>query len=114
VETYYPPYLFTTNGQLAPRPAIATAPDTVSIGQPFTVTYGNANSIAKVALVRTGSTTHNWNMDQRYVPLTFTANGTQLLAQMPTNAPDAPPGYYLLFVISDTGVPSVGKIVRLM
>jgi hypothetical protein len=53
-------------------------------------------------------------MDQRYVPLTFTASGTQLSVQMPTNPPDAPPGYYLLFVINDVGVPSVGKIVRLM
>jgi hypothetical protein len=114
VETYYPPYFFTADGQLAPRPAIATAPDSVSIGQTFTVDFGNATSISKVTLVKTGSTTHGFNMDQRYVPLTFTANGTQLSVQMPTNPPDAPPGYYLLFLISDTGVPSVGKIVRLM
>jgi hypothetical protein len=58
--------------------------------------------------------THGWNMDQRYVPLTFTASGTQLSVQMPTRAADATPGYYLLFLIGDTGVPSVGKIVRLM
>lgn len=114
VETYYPPYLFTADGKLAPRPTIVAAPAVVSIGQTFTVDFGNAGAITKVALVKTGSMTHNWNMDQRYVPLTFTANGTQLTAQMPTRAPDAPPGYYLLFVIGETGVPSVAKIVRLM
>jgi hypothetical protein len=114
VETYYPPYLFAANGQLAPRPAIVAAPDTVSIGQPFTIDFGNANSISKVALLKTGSMTHGWNMDQRYVPLTFTTNGTQLSVQMPTNPAEAPPGYYLLFLIDDAGVPSVGKIVRRM
>jgi Galactose oxidase-like, Early set domain len=114
VETYYPPYLFTADGKLAPRPTIVTAPDAVSIGQTFTLDFANASAIAKVALVKTGAMTHNWNMDQRYVPLQYSANGNQLTVQMPTNAPDAPPGYYLLFVIDDAGSPSVGKIVRLM
>jgi hypothetical protein len=114
IEMYYPPYLFTAAGKLAPRPAIVAAPDAVSIGQPFTVDFSNAAGITKVALVKTGSMTHGWNMDQRYVPLTFTTNGTRLSVQMPTRAADATPGYYLLFLIGDTGVPSVGKIVRLM
>ena len=113
VETYYPPYLFAANGTLAPRPTVAGAPTTVSIGQSFTLTYGNANAISKVALVKSGSMTHNWNMDQRYVPLAFSANGTSLDVKMPANAPDAPPGYYLLFLFSDTGVPSMGQFVLL-
>lgn len=53
-------------------------------------------------------------MDQRYVPLTFSAAGTRLSVRMPTRATDATPGFYLLFVIADTGVPSVGKIVRVL
>src|SRR5262249_12174660 len=113
VASYSPPYLFTPDGKLAPRPGIVTGPSTVAIGQPFTVTYNNALAISKVALVKTGSMTHNWNMDQRYVPLSFTASGNQLTVQMPTNAPDVPPGYYLLFLINDQGVPSVGKFVLL-
>jgi hypothetical protein len=32
---------------------------------------------------------------------------------MPSRATDLPPGYYLLFVIDDKGVPSRGKIVRM-
>lgn len=112
VETYYPPYLF-KDGKLAPRPVIVDAPDTVGIGQPFTIDFGNANTISKVALVKTGAVTHNFNMDQRYVPLSFSASGTRLTVQMPTNANDATPGYYLLFLIGDDGVPSVARIVRL-
>ena len=114
VETYYPPYLFTADGKLAARPTIVAAPDVVSIGQTFAVDYGNSSAVSKVALVKTGSVTHGWNMDQRYVPLAFSINGTRLSVQMPTRATDAPPGYYLLFVIGETGVPSVAKIVRLM
>src|SRR5262249_38115936 len=97
VETYYPPYLFTADAKLAPRPAIVAAPDAVSIGQAFNVDFGNAKAISKVALVKTGSMTHGWNMDQRYVPLTFSATDTRLSVQMPTRAADAPPGYYMLF-----------------
>ncbi len=114
VETYYPPYLFTADGKLAPRPAILSAPDSVAKGQSFNVGYGNATSIAKVALVKTGSVTHNWNMDQRYVPLTFSATGTTLSVQMPARTTDTPPGYYLLFLLNASGVPSVGKIVRVL
>jgi hypothetical protein len=114
VETYYPPYLFTAGGRLAPRPTIAAAPDALAIGQTFTVDYRDASRIARVALVKTGSVTHGWNMDQRYVPLTFSAMGTRLSVRMPARAADATPGFYLLFVIADTGVPSVGKVVRVM
>jgi hypothetical protein len=31
----------------------------------------------------------------------------------PARAADAPPGYYLLFVINDQNVPSIAKIVRM-
>lgn len=112
VETYYPPYLFASGGRLAPRPRIVAAPATLIVGQDFTVDFGNAAGIARVALVKSGSVTHGWNMDQRYVPLAFSAEGTRLTVQMPASAAETPPGYYLLFVISGTGVPSVARVVR--
>ena len=36
-----------------------------------------------------------------------------LTATAPPNGTYAPPGYYMLFVISDDGVPSIAKYVRL-
>jgi hypothetical protein len=114
VETYYPAYLFTADGKLAPRPAITAAPDVVSVGQSFAVSVGNANAVSKIALIKTGSVTHGWNMDQRYVPLAFSPTASGFTVQMPANAPDTPPGYYLLFVLNELGVPSVGKVVRVM
>ena len=84
----------------------------MQIGKSFTVDYGNATSITRVALLKTGAVTHSFNMDQRFVDLPFTANGQRLTVQMPASAADAPPGFYLLYVIAGNGAPSVGKIVR--
>ena len=111
-EIYFPPYLFTANGALAPRPRIVSAPDLLGIGQTFTVEFANASSITRVALLKTGSVTHSFDMDQRYVPLSFTASGNRLTVRMPTRATDATPGYYQLLLVNAAGTPSVAKIVR--
>ena len=51
-------------------------------------------------------------MDQRFLQLPFTANGALLDAQLPSRAGDVPPGYYMLFVLNEQGVPSVARMVR--
>lgn len=111
VEIYYPPYLFRPDGQLAPRPVIATAPTVVDIGRTFQVelTSGNAQ---RVVMVKAGSVTHSWNMGQRFVELAFSADGNRLSVQTPTRAAHAPPGFYMLFVLDSDGVPSEAKMVR--
>jgi hypothetical protein len=60
-----------------------------------------------------GSTTHAFNMNQRYVPLAFSAGSGSLSVTAPANATLAPPGYYMLFIIGTNGAPSVAAIVRL-
>jgi YVTN family beta-propeller protein len=112
-EIYYPPYLFTAAGTLAQRPAIANAPQFIDIGKTFRVDLADSTSISRVTLVKTGSVTHSWNMEQRFQELTFLRNGTQLSVQAPTRAALAPPGYYLLFVLDSAGVPSVGRILKI-
>ena len=79
---------------------------------PFAISTPNAASISKVALVRLGAVTHSVNMEQRYVPLSFTAGGGAVNATAPANANVAPPGIYMLFVIDANGVPSVARMVR--
>jgi hypothetical protein len=51
--------------------------------------------------------THSVNFEQRYVALTFSASGDQLSIQAPAGGAVAPPGWYLLFVVNSSGVPSV-------
>jgi hypothetical protein len=110
-EIYYPPYLFTAGGTLAARPAILNAPQVIDIGETFPVDLAASTAVSRVTLIKTGSETHSWNMEQRFQDLTFQRNGTRLSVQAPTRAALAPPGYYLLFVINSAGVPSVGKIL---
>lgn len=101
-EIYSPPYLF--NGA---RPVISAAPSSLNYNQKFTITTAQASSIASVALVRPGATTHADNMDQRYVNLKFTPGAGTLTATSPANANLAPPGYYMLVIVNHNGIPSV-------
>jgi YVTN family beta-propeller protein len=116
-QIYYPPYFFTADGRLAARPTITTTPDWLDIGKTFALQVSGTNGVSRVALVKTGSATHSFNMDQRFVELAFTrtavAGGYTLSVQAPTRAGEATPGYYMLFVLDDAGVPSVAKILRL-
>lgn len=106
-EVYSPPYLF--NG---PRPTIAAAPDHVLYGAPFTVSTLDAASIAKVALIRPSAVIHGNNMDQRYVPLPFTAGDGALTVTAPADGASAPPGWYMLVIENTAGVPSVARWIH--
>ncbi len=112
-QVFSPPYLFKPDGSPADRPLIDAAPDVIQYGGDFQLTTAQAGSIARVALVGLASVTHSNNMGQRYVPLTFTANGSTLTVTAPGNANLAPPNYYMLFIVDASGVPSIAKMVRL-
>jgi YVTN family beta-propeller protein len=112
VEVYYPPYLYNAAGGFAARPVIAGAPSTIDIGETFAVDLGGTGTIGRVVMIKTTSVSHSFNMDQRFIELTFQQSGDSLVAQAPTRATDAPPGYYLLFVLNSAGAPSVARIVR--
>jgi hypothetical protein len=118
MEIYEPAYLFTTdalgNAIYAPRPSISSSPSSISYGSSFTVQTPDAANISSVALVRNGSPTHAFDMDQRYVGLSFTAASGALTVTAPPNGNIAPPGYYMLFLIDSSGVPSVAKFVQVV
>jgi hypothetical protein len=107
-QIYSPPYLFK-----GARPTIASAPGSASYGTTLAVQTPDAANIASVSLIRLGSVTHAFDMDQRFINLSFTRSGTTLNVQAPANAAAAPPGNYMLFVNSTGGVPSVASIVRI-
>ena len=107
-EIFSPPYLFK-----GARPAITSAPGSVGYGQSFFVGTPNATGITNVTMIRLSSTTHAFNMGQHFRQLTFSQASGGLNVTAPANANLAPPGYYLLFVLNGSGVPSVASIVRL-
>src|SRR5438552_2928137 len=113
-EIFTPPYLFQADGTLAPRPVIDSAPATTGYGAALDIATAGPGSIRKVALVRLGAVTHSDNMEQRYVPLQFTAGAASLTATGPANANVAPPGVYMLFIIDANGVPSIARMVSVL
>lgn len=115
-EIYYPPYLFRKDGSrlLADRPRVTIAPSSMTYNGSYTLYTPTPSSIAKAALIGIGSVTHAFNMNQRYVPLTIgTKTSTTLTINSPANANLAPPGYYMLFVVNSSGVPSVARMIQL-
>lgn len=110
---FSPPYLFKADGTAATRPVIGSvSATTVKVGAKLTVSVNTANS--KLVLVRIGSVTHSVNSDQRRVPLTsVVVSGSSYTATLPADSGILIPGYYYLFAVSSTGVPSVAKTVRI-
>jgi hypothetical protein len=117
IEIYSPAYLFTVdqNGNviLATRPTITSVPAEVGYGNTFTISTPDAANISSAVLVKLGSPTHSFDFDQRVVGLTYTSSTGALNATAPPNSSIAPPGYYMVFVINQAGVPSVAKFLHL-
>jgi len=110
-EIFSPPYLFTGT----PAPVITQAPETIFYGQAFEVESPEANDVNRVNLVRLAAVTHSFDQNRRFVPLTFSHQGDTKLAVNPPAGPNiAPPGYYMLFLLSSEGVPSVARFVRIL
>lgn len=107
-EFFSPPYL--SNGT---RPTITSIPAQVTYGQTFTVATPNAAGIQKVSIMRLGAITHEVNAGQVFYPASFTKGSGLLNVTAPPNANYAPPGYYMLFILNGSGVPSVAKIFQI-
>lgn len=113
IEIYQPAYLFNADGSLATRPTIGTSvPTGITYASSFSVPTPDASSIASVAIMKAGSVTHSFDMDQRYVGLTFTAGAGSLTVNGPPNSNIAPPGYYMLFLVNKAGTPSIASWVQ--
>ncbi len=107
-QIYSPSYLF--NG---PRPTITSVPSSATYGSTISVSTPDASSITQVNLVSLGTDTHQMDMNQHFVPLSFTAGNGTLNVTMPSSAADAPPGHYMLFILNSQGTPSIAPIIGL-
>jgi Domain of unknown function (DUF1929)/Fibronectin type III domain len=107
-QYYSPAYLFD-----GPRPTITSAPAASTYNTSITVATPNAESIESVNLVSLGADTHQSDMAQHFVPLSFTAGAGSLTVQTPANSALAPYGNYMLFIVNKKGVPSVSAPLNL-
>jgi Domain of unknown function (DUF1929)/PKD domain len=114
MEIYSPAYLFNPVGTLAARPAITGVLwSSIGYGRLFQVQTADAASISSVVLMRPGAPTHAFDMEQRMVAMNFTAGSGVLNVTAPPNGNIAPPGYYMIFILNSSGVPSVAQFVQL-
>jgi hypothetical protein len=82
------------------------------LGRSIFVETPDAASITDVTWIVPGSVTHAQDWTQRANHLEFTAVDGGLAVTLPSNPNAAPPGYYMLFLINDNGVPSMAEWVR--
>ncbi len=115
-QIYNPPYLYKKDGsgEFAPRPVINSADAKITYGEQFDATVNAPKGIKKITFIRYGSSTHHINFEQRIQVLDYTKNGNNLKITAPENGNLAPPGYYMLFVIDNDGVPSVAKTIQIL
>ncbi|MFB7615258.1 galactose oxidase-like domain-containing protein [Kitasatospora sp. NPDC056181] len=110
IEIYEPAYLHQGN-----RPSLDRAPTTpVGFDKKFLVTTSTPERAAKAVLLAPTTSTHSVNTSQRHVELRISSRaGNRLELQAPPDAKAAPPGWYMLFLLNDQGVPSVAQWVQL-
>ncbi len=108
IEIYSPDYL--TKGT---RPQITSVPTEMTYGGSYAMTTTQAAPITSVSLVRPMAVTHSSDGNQRLVDVPFVANPDGSLQLSVTSNPNiAPPGWYMLFAVDATGVPSVASWVH--
>lgn len=105
IDFYSPPYLFK-----GARPEIVTAPRQADYGTTFSLSTTGATP-TRAVLMAPGATTHADEMHARQVELAVTPVTGGLTATVPIAAV-APPGWYMLFVLTADGIPSVATWVH--
>lgn len=109
IEIFKPWYFCRT------RPFLKTVPAKAHHGENITITTPDAAKIAKAVIVKCGTTTHNFNVDQRMIELPIRRSdkpGT-LSLKIPSNVNMVIQGYYLLFILDGDNVPSEGKFIQI-
>ena len=112
-EVFSPPYLYDSSGQLASRPKITSAPSEAAYGINIDVGHAAGNEITRATLIKTGAVTHSNNMEQRFIELNFEDTNSGVKVALPISANIAPPGYYLLHLLDNKGVPSKAHTIRI-
>ena len=76
----------------------------MSSGQQFNIS--TSTTVSRAVLMSPGATTHNDDMNQRYIELAITQHSGSVTATAPTKTL-APPGWYMLFVLDSNNIPAV-------
>ena len=114
-QFFYPPYLFSKDSKgkinLADRPIIKKINKTINNRKKQNMLVDNSTDIEKISLISTGSTTHAQASELKYLSLDFTKiSKNEIEFSIPQNKNTLSDGTYLIFIITNAGIPSEGKI----
>ena len=114
VQIFRPPYFDES------RPTIDSVTNIGGYGGTLTINTPDALEIRNthgVSLVKLDANTHHFGANQRLIwlnevnPPVRTSNS--MLVRMPLSGILAPPGYYMVHVLNDDGIPSEAKIIKI-
>jgi hypothetical protein len=109
IEVYSPPYLFAD-----PPPTITDVAQEWRRGTSVTIGSPQAANVLWAELIRPGVTTHAFDNSQRLVDLPILSRGaSNLVVSVSTAAAVAPPGWYMLFLVDRSRVPSAAMWIHL-
>jgi len=108
-QVFSPPYLFHDG----PRPVITSAPASVTYGATFDVGTAQPDDVGAVNWIRLPSVTHSFDENQRINFLSFQRAAQKVQVTAPASVNSCPPGYYMLFLLSQAGTPSVASIIQI-
>lgn len=109
-EIWNPYYLYSTA-----RPVISQLPETAGYGQQVTLDYTSEVPVQKVVLHKSGSATHGFTFNHISVPVALEENdGASATFTINQNSNLLPPGFYMVFLLSEDGVPSEASWMRII
>jgi len=107
IEIYSPPYLFR-----GARPVVTGGPRQVARGATATFTTSNPADIQKIRLIHPSAATHDTDVAQRSIEISFTRTADGVHVKIPRQPGLVPLGWYMLFIDNAKGVPSVARWVQ--
>ncbi|MGC0328730.1 hypothetical protein RKD23_001720 [Streptomyces sp. SAI-170] len=110
IEIYEPAYLH--QGDRPTLSGVPTGPQGYAAN--LRVSTSTPERVSRAVLMAPITSTHSVDTSQRRLELPITSRaGNKLVLRTPASANEAPPGYYLLFLLDDQGVPSTAQWVQL-
>ncbi|MFJ7064983.1 galactose oxidase-like domain-containing protein [Streptomyces sp. NPDC101115] len=111
IEVFTPPSLHRAG---ANRPVLGEGPQELDQNGRATFKTKDAARIAKARLMRPSAVTHTTDVEQRSVELALTKepDGVTVTVEVPGDKTLVPPGWYMLFVTDQDGIPSEAKWIQ--
>ena len=108
-EIWNPYYLFQTA-----RPVINSLPAQAGYGSQLSMTFSSSVPVSHVVIHRSGNQTHSFAYNQISHPVNFDSlNDSTATFTIPSNPNLLPPSFYMVFLMSNDGVPSVAQWVQI-